>query len=457
MKLGFEWNLLLAACALGWAAGGMTIGGCSGDECTPGKQTSCACPGEASGVQVCSDSGIFGTCDCSPTNNGGSPGSGGSGGSPAMGGSGGTPCTAPNMVCEGSCVDVMTSDEHCGTCGNPCPDNNTSCAGGDCVCMGNLSLCGGGCIDTTGDSDNCGGCDHSCLGAACSAGVCAAETLATTLQEVFALAIDATHAYYSQAGGGLGSVQRVQLDGSNVQALAPAQPEPRELAIDNGVLYWANFGFINDAAIGRYPIPNGPSNPLVSGLAAGPWAIAVLGDFVYFADQNDDSIWRKSISMVTAPQLIASGQARPWDIAVNATHVYWSNYDAGAIRRTPINGGQVPTFIASAQGNPVGVAIDTTHVYWANETGGQIKRAPLSGGNEEVLASGQTQPTYVAIDASHVYWTNFGAGTVQKAPLAGGAVTVLASGQNEPYHVAVDVSHVYWTTLGGGTVMRAPK
>ncbi len=76
--------------------------------CTPGKQTRCACPGAADGVQVCNDEGdAFGACECS-----GSP----STTSSTSGAGGGSDCG------DGACgdgEDCHTCEADCGTC-EPC-------------------------------------------------------------------------------------------------------------------------------------------------------------------------------------------------------------------------------------------------------------------------------------------------------------------------------------------------
>ena len=68
----------------------------NGDDvaCAPGRVVSCACPGDADGVQECQDDGTFGACQC--------PGGGGQGGSS----SGGSCTLFPD--CDG-CEDCFAS------------------------------------------------------------------------------------------------------------------------------------------------------------------------------------------------------------------------------------------------------------------------------------------------------------------------------------------------------------
>jgi hypothetical protein len=80
-------------------------------------------------------------------------------------------CTAPQVSCNGMCVD-LTSTAHCGSCEQACVSGQ-SCSGGACVCPGAQTACNGACVDTQASVEHCGGCSKPCAtGAACNAGVC---------------------------------------------------------------------------------------------------------------------------------------------------------------------------------------------------------------------------------------------------------------------------------------------
>lgn len=91
------------------------------------------------------------------------------------------PCSFPAASCDGRCVDLSTDPEHCGACGEPCPDG-MMCVGGACEdaasntpprCGPGLTDCGGTCADTRISPDHCGGCDAPCeAGRACEGGAC---------------------------------------------------------------------------------------------------------------------------------------------------------------------------------------------------------------------------------------------------------------------------------------------
>jgi hypothetical protein len=80
------------------------------------------------------------------------------------------------MFCAGACVDVQTSDEHCGACDAACQGGKV-CGAGTCACAAPQIECGGQCTDLQTSLQHCGTCDHACTaGDACTAGRCAGPT-----------------------------------------------------------------------------------------------------------------------------------------------------------------------------------------------------------------------------------------------------------------------------------------
>ena len=86
-------------------------------------------------------------------------------------------CSAPNLVCNGACVDSSSDTANCGGCGKACLSSSAVCNAGSCGCLGTLmDYCAGvGCMDVSKDFDNCGACGHACDPNAddrCEAGKC---------------------------------------------------------------------------------------------------------------------------------------------------------------------------------------------------------------------------------------------------------------------------------------------
>ncbi len=143
-----------------------STGMCMPIVCTPGR-ASCV---SASRARVCNDRGsMFTEMDCP----------GGCTDGVCTGGM--TTCTAPRMMCEGTCVDTSSNPANCGRCFNACAAGQT-CSSGVCTggttCGRPLVSCGGACVNTQTDARNCGACGVACAtGQTCSSGVCTGGTV----------------------------------------------------------------------------------------------------------------------------------------------------------------------------------------------------------------------------------------------------------------------------------------
>ncbi|TNE51840.1 MAG: hypothetical protein EP343_02985 [Deltaproteobacteria bacterium] len=83
------------------------------------------------------------------------------------------------------CVQLQSSQNHCGACNKACPRNAT-CTNGSCVCpKDKMTVCSGydssgksyqDCVDTTSDPKHCGGCGFNCqVGYVCVKSICRAK------------------------------------------------------------------------------------------------------------------------------------------------------------------------------------------------------------------------------------------------------------------------------------------
>lgn len=86
-----------------------------------------------------------------------------------------TGCYAGEICCAGTCVR-NTSPDHCGSCTNVCT-GGAACQAGRCDpwgCYYGTTNCNGSCVDLASDALNCGSCGNACPdGQHCSRGTCA--------------------------------------------------------------------------------------------------------------------------------------------------------------------------------------------------------------------------------------------------------------------------------------------
>ena len=83
-------------------------------------------------------------------------------------------CHSGLTKCDGICVNLDTDRSYCGSCLNEC-DPGHICQNGTCVlsCQVGLTKCGSLCVNTTTDNNNCGSCGNQCpAGEICQNGSC---------------------------------------------------------------------------------------------------------------------------------------------------------------------------------------------------------------------------------------------------------------------------------------------
>jgi hypothetical protein len=81
-------------------------------------------------------------------------------------------CPSGTTSCGGSCVVFATNPANCGGCGVTCGAGET-CTAGSCGCSAGFENCSGTCVDVLTNPTHCGGCGAPCAsGETCSGGTC---------------------------------------------------------------------------------------------------------------------------------------------------------------------------------------------------------------------------------------------------------------------------------------------
>jgi len=360
-------------------------------------------------------------------------------------------------------------------------------------CPSGLTECSNACVNVVTDNANCGTCGTAC-GGTCTAGRCIV-TLASGGSGT-AIAVDSTSVYFSGSAG----LMRVPIGGGAAATLAPGANGA--IAVDTKNVYYSTAAGVMSVLvgggapkkIGTYAAAGITSNGEgVCWTAVNGYVVSVPVPIdpaaVPVSDGGTDDGGIDAGAPPPPPTTLALSEDYPTGIMAAATAVYWTTSGtlangggfaplSGTVMRfafadLPEDGGAPPadggtTTIATGQNYPLAVTADTANVYWtasgtsANSyADGTVMKAPALGGTPTALASAQGFPYGIASDATNVYWANNdnggSAGAVMSVPIAGGTPVTLAAGLKGPTFLAVDGTSVYWTTAAGMVMKATPK
>ncbi len=174
-----------------------------------------------------------------------------------------------------------------------------------------------------------------------------AQTLFTGQYIPQALVTDGTNVYWSNLGtfdsqgisNGDGTIWQGSVNGGTPTLLASNQPTPYGIAIDATNVYWANVGklggdnlpALNAGSIMKAPIGGGQVETIASSQAA-PFAIVVQNGTIYWNQYglNTPGLIMSAPTNGGAVVPLVAGLNDPGDIAVNGNTIFWANTESSA-------------------------------------------------------------------------------------------------------------------------------
>ena len=234
-------------------------------------------------------------------------------------------------------------------------------------------------------------------------------------------------------------IQRVNLDGTDVEVLITTELSPKGIALDTSEqkIYWTNpeASKIQRSNFDGTDIEDIP----IEGLCA-PYGLDLdtNGGKIYWTD-GCTGIHRSNLDGTGIEMLVAREIAHPNDVAVDIKNgkIYWPNHKVRKIQRANLDGTNVEDLIELPRVRvPKGIALDVKEgkIYSTDEhlnTGsGIIRRLNLDGTEPQtVLKPAHIQlektrlsgPSGIAVDPyrGKIYWTDLNPGRIHRANLNG--------------------------------------
>ena len=271
--------------------------------------------------------------------------------------------------------------------------------------------------------------------------------------------------YMYWADTGANKIQRANLDGSNVQDLVPAgSGRPVGIALDlaGGKMYWTDRDKADEtdptgrSSIQRANLDGSNVETLVLGGNSVKEYIAldISGGKMYWSEWihpaigADSRIRRANLDGSNIEDIVLRiDSIRGLTLDISQPKIYWGTLDK--LRSANLDGSNIQDVLTVD--DPHGIALDITgsKIYWANpnqttQTPGRIRRANFDGSNIEDIVVGLGAPYGITLDISNnkMYWTDPGRNKIQRANLDGTNVEDVVTGLRSPIGIALGIPQI---------------
>jgi hypothetical protein len=268
----------------------------------------------------------------------------------------------------------------------------------------------------------------------------------------------------------IGSVRKMNVDGTAPAILVPDQPCPRALSVDDRFVYWVNESTCNWevrfrplGAIRSVHLDGSVVDTLDSGLCY-PGDVTSDGTTVAWVEGGGITVNQTIVARVYSrpvdggPVTTVLDDVAPylWRMAENATTYFVWGTEAAFVGEPipaitsvpkPLGGGW--SQIATPGLNVSAVVADETHVYWTDDDARSVLRVPVGGGGTATLAARLGVPRDLVVDGTTLFFTHDGParadGAISRVAVDGvGGATLVQGNLGCPTAMAVDATHVYW-------------
>lgn len=272
----------------------------------------------------------------------------------------------------------------------------------------------------------------------------------------WAIAVDETNVYVTDATGPDGHVLQIPKGGGDATILARRQMLPMAVQVSADQVY-----FLTSDALKRVPVGGNAPETLAEAMDGQYGALVTDAEQVYWTNYADVGSVQRVPKAGGEVVTLAEGDAYPAGLVLQAGVLYWSAFSNDRIGSVPAAGGEATVF-ADAQPSPrLGIAATDTHLYWMTENTFpmELLRAPLAGGEPELVARAPSPASWavtLVLDDTYAWFTVPECG-LARVPIAGGEPEVHAFTQAQgcPLQLTADADALYFTSNNG--VFRLAK
>jgi hypothetical protein len=201
-------------------------------------------------------------------------------------------------------------------------------------------------------------------------------------------------------------IQRASFDGTGVETLhsaATGSETPQGLALDIGAgkMYWLT----NSGKLWRANLDGGGKEQVIDLGGFGPQGLVIdpIDQRIYISDHLVGGILRVNTDGTGLETIVPPAAARApadLDIDVSERRVYWTNYSPLGVASANLDGTNIEQIVSPSDFGISSLAVDSRHgkVYWTNPERNAIYRVDKSGANIQTIVTGNIAPRGIDID-----------------------------------------------------------
>lgn len=282
----------------------------------------------------------------------------------------------------------------------------------------------------------------------------AAEDVITGLTGPGAIAVDATHVYFTHSNGNVARIAKT--DGAMLETIASGQNGPGSLDVTTDRVCWVNTGdhaadFTNGSVHCASKL--GGADQVLSP-AYMPSALAIDGDTAYWVELDGQGVRAIGLDGQNYRTLDSSPTDKV-SIALNAKKLGWSatGTEADVVVMDRSSGDRVT--VSMAEYAPSELVLLGDDVYWASEQdfqGDGAVRVSRAGGAPVDLVPGESFAHGLIHVADTLYWMSDK--RVRAASIEGGTATTIAEANETLVSLVSDGEFLYWSEFYRGAIVR---